>query len=74
MKRKLRIEALTVESFEAASVLAGMRGTVAGYKSDLGTCYPDPCGSEAESCLGTCFGDDTCGRSCGGSCIPEWCP
>ena len=73
MKRKLRIESLTVESFEAVSMLAGVRGTVAANKSDPETCYPVYCYSELDSCLGTCFAGETCGKSCGGSCLNE-CP
>jgi hypothetical protein len=74
MRRKLRIEALAVESFEAASTLDGVRGTVAANKSDPNTCYPINCDSEVESCLGTCFAEDTCGYSCGGTCLPNECP
>lgn len=72
MKHKLRIEALSVESFEAAPTPAA-RGTVQGNQSDPNTCYPVICASGEASCLGTCPPEETCGLSCGGTCIPSLC-
>ena len=70
MKHKLRIEALAVESFEAAAP-AEARGTVGAHASDPNSCYPAICASGEESCLGTC--EETCGMSCWGTCIPAYC-
>lgn len=71
MKRKLRIEALSVESFEVTSTLAGVRGTVRGNESATS---PVECYSLKESCAGTCIVYDTCdGFSCNGTCHPTTC-
>jgi len=73
MKLKLRIEDLAVVSFQAASAPADARGTVRANHSDPNSCYPAICFSGSPSCLGTCPPDETCGLSCGGTCIPAYC-
>jgi hypothetical protein len=73
MKLKLRIEDLAVATFEPATVPAGFRGTVRANGSDPNTCYPVICASGDPSCLGTCPPEETCGLSCGGTCIPQFC-
>ena len=73
MKLTLRIEDLAVTSFEAAPAKADARGTVRGNQSDPNTCYPVLCASGEASCLGTCPPEETCGLSCGGTCIPSLC-
>ena len=73
MKLRLRIEDLAVDSFQAAPERAGGRGTVRGNASDPNTCYPVICYSGEPSCLGTCPPEETCGLSCGGTCIPSLC-
>lgn len=66
MKRKLSIEALSVESFEVTAAVAELRGTVRGHESGTG---PVACYSGKESCEGTCIVNDTCdGFSCNGTC------
>lgn len=73
MKRKLRIEALSVESFEVTPAAAARRGTVRGNESDPVT-GPVECYSLKESCGGTCIVYDTCdGFSCNGTCHPLAC-
>jgi len=64
MKKKLRIEALSVDSFQVSAATSG-RGTVRGHDSS----DPYHCASGEPSCLGTC--DDTCGLSCNDSCLPD---
>lgn len=73
MKLTLRIEDLAVTSFEAAPPPADARGTVRANQSDPNTCYPVLCASGEASCLGTCPPEETCGLSCGGTCIPSLC-
>jgi hypothetical protein len=73
MRHKLRIEELSVESFASTADSAEARGTVQGNQSDPNTCYPVICFSGSPSCLGTCPPDETCGLSCGGTCIPQFC-
>lgn len=73
MKLKLHIEDLTVASFEATPAPARNRGTVQANQSDPNTCYPVICFSGVESCLPTCIHDETCGLSCGGTCLPAYC-
>jgi hypothetical protein len=73
MKHKLRIEQLSVESFASTRDSAEIRGTVQGNQSDPNTCYPVICYSGEPSCLGTCPPEETCGLSCGGTCIPSLC-
>lgn len=71
MKLKLRIEDLTVASFEAAPAKAEERGTVQANQSDPNTCYPIICFSGYWTCLESC--EDTCGMSCHGTCVPAHC-
>lgn len=75
MKLKLRIEDLTVASFQAAPAPApapaAARGTVRANASDPNTCDPIVCLSGQWTCLDTC--DDTCGMSCHGTCVPAYC-
>lgn len=73
MKLMLRVEDLVVASFEAAAPPARARGTVRANQSDPNTCYPVICYSGEPSCLGTCPPEETCGLSCGGTCIPSLC-
>ena len=73
MKLTLRIEDLSVDSFEATAPSPASRGTVEGNASDPNSCYPMICASGSPSCLGTCPPDATCGLSCGGTCIPAYC-
>lgn len=73
MKLKLRIEDLSVDSFQAEGATAAPRGTVQANESDPQTCYPVYCFSGSPSCLGTCPPEETCGLSCGGTCIPAYC-
>jgi hypothetical protein len=73
MKHKLRIDELSVDSFDATPAPAERRGTVQGNQSDPNTCYPVICASGSPSCLGTCPPEETCGLSCGGTCIPSLC-
>lgn len=71
MKIKLRIEALSVESFEVTPAVAERRGMVRGYESATD---PVECYSLKESCEGTCIVNDTCdGFSCNGTCHPTTC-
>jgi hypothetical protein len=63
MRKKLRIEALQVDSFEASSTPALQRGTVRGFDGS----EVETCASGTPSCLGTC--DDTCGLTCWESCF-----
>jgi hypothetical protein len=73
MKIRLRIEALSVESFEVTPALAERRGTVQGHDSDP-TTAPVECYSLKESCAGMCIVYDTCdGFSCNGTCHPTNC-
>jgi hypothetical protein len=65
MKRKLRIETLAVESFEAAPREPEGRGTVQANHSHPNTCNIVRCPSLALTCMGTCPGDETCAYSCG---------
>lgn len=67
MGKKLRIDDLSVESFQVSGDGGTPRGTVRGLE-DTGApnCY-----SGVESCLGTC--DDTCGLTCWDTCIPGPC-
>jgi hypothetical protein len=66
MKRKLSIEALSVESFQVTPAAAELRGTVRGNESATG---PVDCHTLKESCEGTCIVYDTCdGFSCNGTC------
>lgn len=71
MKLTLRIEDLSVTSFEAAPAPAGARGTVRANASDPNTCYPVICASGEWTCLDSC--QDTCGLSCHGTCVPALC-
>lgn len=73
MKLRLRIEDLAVDSFQAAPGRSDARGTIRGNGSDPNTCYPVICASGEASCLGTCPPEETCGLSCGGTCIPSLC-
>jgi hypothetical protein len=73
MKLKLRIEDLTVASFEATPETPRERGTVQANQSDPNSCYPMVCYSGVDSCLGTCVQEETCGMSCGGTCIAAYC-
>jgi hypothetical protein len=67
MKRKLSIEALSVESFEVTRAAAELRGTVRG--NEFPTADPVACYTVKESCAGTCIIYDTCdGFSCNGTC------
>lgn len=71
MKTKLRIEALSVESFEVVPAGAERRGTVRGNEAATG---PAECYTLKESCAGTCIVYDTCdGFSCNGTCHPTTC-
>ena len=71
MKIKLRIEALSVESFQVTPAAAERRGTVRGHESATG---PVECQTLKESCEGTCIVNDTCdGFSCNGTCHPTTC-
>jgi hypothetical protein len=73
MKIRLRLEALSVESFELTPAVAGQRGTVKGNES-APTTGPVECYSLKESCAGTCIVYDTCdGFSCNGTCHPTNC-
>jgi hypothetical protein len=63
MKKKLRIEELCVDSFEAGAGAEASRGTVRGLEMS-----PN-CASGTPSCLGTC--DDTCGLTCWDTCFPD---
>jgi hypothetical protein len=73
MRRKLRIEALSVESFEVTPAVAERRGTVRGNESGPATGAVE-CYSLKESCGGTCIVNDTCdGFSCNGTCHPTTC-
>jgi hypothetical protein len=68
---KLRIEALSVESFEVTPAVAERRGTVRAHESATG---PVECPTLKESCGGTCIVYDTCdGFSCNGTCHPTNC-
>jgi hypothetical protein len=71
MKLKLRIEDLTVASFQAAPETPRERGTVQANASDPNSCYPMVCYSGVWSCLESC--QDTCGMSCNGTCVPAYC-
>jgi hypothetical protein len=73
MKHKLRIEELSVDSFQATPSSAEGRGTVQANASDPYTCYPVRCFSGTPSCLGTCVEEETCGMSCDGTCVPAYC-
>jgi len=73
MKLTLRIEDLSVDSFEATAPSPASRGTVQGNASDPNSCYPMICFSGVESCLGTCVQENTCGMSCDGTCVPAYC-
>lgn len=73
MKLTLRIEDLNVASFEATPAPARDRGTVQANQSDPNSCYPAICFSGSPSCLGTCPPEETCGLSCGGTCIAAYC-
>lgn len=71
MKIRLRIDALSVESFELTQSVADRRGTVQANESETGlaACY-----TLKESCAGTCIVYDTCdGFSCNGTCHPTTC-
>jgi hypothetical protein len=73
MKIRLRIDALSVESFEVTQGAAERRGTVRGHESNPDT-SPFACYSLKESCAGTCIVNDTCdGFSCNGTCHPTNC-
>lgn len=72
MKRKLRIDTLAVESFEAAPP-AGGGGTVHANDSHPNTCNIVRCPTLALTCMGTCAGDETCAFSCGGTCMVGEC-
>ena len=73
MKIRLRIEALSVESFQVTPAVAEHRGTVKGNES-APTTGPVECYSLKESCAGTCIVNDTCdGFSCNGTCHPPNC-
>jgi hypothetical protein len=73
MKIRLRIESLSVESFEVTPAVGERRGTVQGHDSDP-TTAPVECYSLKESCAGTCIVNDTCdGFSCNGTCHPTNC-
>jgi len=65
MKKKLRIQDLSVESFRVSGEAESPRGTVRGLE-DSG---PPNCASGVESCLGTC--EDTCGLTCWNTCFPD---
>jgi hypothetical protein len=66
MKIKLRMEALSVESFPVTQDAAELRGTVRGNESPTD---PVACDTVKESCAGTCIIYDTCdGFSCNGTC------
>jgi hypothetical protein len=71
MKLKLRIEDLSVASFEPTQAPAEDRGTVQANQSDPNSCYPMICYSGVWSCLDSC--QDTCGMSCNGTCVPAYC-
>lgn len=62
MKKKLKLESLRVDTFEAGAAAVAQRGTVHAHASD-----PYHCASGVWSCLDTC--QDTCGMSCWGSCV-----
>ena len=71
MKIRLRIDALSVESFEVTQAVADRRGTVHANESETG---PVACHTLKESCAGTCIVYDTCdGFSCNGTCHPTTC-
>lgn len=73
MKIRLRIEALSVESFEVTEAMAERRGTVRAHESNPDT-SPVACYTVKESCAGTCIVYDTCdGFSCNGTCHPATC-
>lgn len=63
MKKKLKIEALEVDSFEVSAEPTLREGTVHAFDSSK----EDTCFSGTPSCLGTC--DDTCGLTCWESCF-----
>jgi hypothetical protein len=62
--KKLRIEDLSVDSFEVTAE-AGEQGTVRGFDGS----DPYHCASGEPSCLGTC--EDTCGLTCWDTCWPD---
>lgn len=62
MSKKLRIEELSVDSFEVSAEVAEPRGTVEAHSG------PPNCFSGIPSCIDTC--QDTCGLTCWDSC---WC-
>ena len=57
--RRMKLEAIQVESFETTHLPAGT-GTVAAYESDP---FPEIPQSEGTTCEGTCRGP-TCAGSC----------
>lgn len=72
MKTRLRIDDLSVDSFEVTPAAPDRRGTVQAHESITGD--PVNCYSEKESCAGTCIVYDTCdGFSCNGTCHPIAC-
>jgi hypothetical protein len=71
MKLRLRIEELSVDSFQAAAAPADAHGTVRANASDPNSCHPMVCYSGVWTCLETC--EDTCGLSCHDTCIPAYC-
>jgi hypothetical protein len=62
-KKKLRIEELSVDTFEAGAALVAGRGTVRGQSG------PPNCFSGIPSCIESCDPNATCGLSCNGSCL-----
>ena len=62
MSKKLRIEELSVDSFEVSGEKTTPRGTVQAHSG------PPNCYSGTPSCIDTC--QDTCGLTCWDSC---WC-
>lgn len=71
MKLRLRIEDLSVDSFQAAPASPEARGTVRANASDPQSCAPAVCYSGVWTCLDSC--QDTCGMSCWGTCVPAYC-
>jgi hypothetical protein len=63
-KRKLDIDHLRVESFEAGGA-AEVRGTVRAHEQSA----PYQCASGVWTCLETCDPNATCGLSCNPSCL-----